>query len=99
MEGFETVGNIPATLRDLADQGYTSRQRGGAVYVRKGVHVTTVHVIRGSDLPPCVIARWMHGELLRRVGTGIRTFDTEEALNAWLHEWDIRVSRHPRRLA
>ena len=95
MEGFETIGNIPATLRDLADQDYTSRQRGGAVYARKGIRVNEVQVIRGSDLPPCVIAQWTD-EASPVTRTGIRTFTTEQQLEAWLREWDVRLGRHSR---
>jgi hypothetical protein len=99
MEGFETRGNIPATTRDLADQGYTSQQRGGAVHVRKGIRIDHVIVLRGLNLPTCVLAQWLEGTDLQKLHIGIKEFATEDELNLWLREWDIRLSRHTRRIA
>lgn len=98
MEGFETRGNIPTTLKDLVDQGYTSQQRGGAVHARKGVRVDQVQVIRGLDLQPCVLAQWTDEASPHKTCIGIRTFITEEQLDQWIQEWDIRLSRHLRRI-
>lgn len=98
MEGFETIGNIPATMRDLADQGYTSQQRGGALHARNGIHIDHVRVMRGLDLPHCVVAQWTHETTGTKLHTGIRTFATEDEFAQWTREWDIRFGRHPRRI-
>ena len=100
MEDFEPCGNVPATLRDLAEQGYTSMQRGGPVSAQtiRSTRIEYVMVIRGLDLPPCLLVQWTSdgGPQLTRIG--MRSFTDDVQLSEWLQNWNIRLGRHERHI-
>lgn len=57
MEGFETIRTPEAYVKALKDDGYSSKQRCGSHPSLRGLHVLHATIIRGSGLPPCVLAQ------------------------------------------
>ena len=98
MEGFEYIGNIPATRRDLAEQGYDTMQRGGPLSTMNGIRITFVMVFRGLDLAPQVVAEWTTADKPATTERGIRPFDNDEQLAEWLRTWNIQLGRRGRRV-
>jgi hypothetical protein len=98
MEGFERIGNIPATRRDLANQGYDTMVRGGSVSVVDGIRITMVMVVRGMDLAPQVVAEWAPASDPTATQLGLRMFDNDEQLATWLRHWNIQLGRRERRV-
>jgi len=98
MEGFVRIGNIPATRRDLAEQGYDTMVRGGSESVVDGIRITMVMVVRGLDLAPQVVAEWTLASDPTATRLGLRAFDNDQQLADWLRYRNIRLSRRERRV-
>jgi hypothetical protein len=90
MEGFETIRTPAAYITGLKDEGYTSKQRCGSHPSLLGLRVLHATIIRGYDLPPCVLAQWEGGDLPTSTYTA-RTFSDEAELDDWIKRWSIRL--------
>lgn len=90
MEGFETIRTPEAYVKALKDDGYSSKQRCGSHPSLRGLHVLHATIIRGSGLPPCVLAQWEGGGSPVATYTA-RTFNDEAELNDWITRWSIRL--------
>lgn len=93
MEGFEPIRTPSAYFRSLKGDGYSSKQRCGSHAGLRGLHVLHATIIRGDQLPPCVLAQWEGGE--QPLSTYMaRTFKDEAELEAWIKQWSIQLGRY-----
>ncbi len=100
MNSFEACIDPADYFSKLKQLGYDSRRNGGAPLNKtfQDVRILEVTVVRGPGLSPCLLVSWLKTSDRETTYLSHRRFDNETALNRWLQQHGVTLSRHARKL-